>query len=264
MVSHKPPGPPHPAHWVLVVPPLFEDLNKSRRTLSLLGRTLAEQGLGCLLPDLYGTGDSEGDVSAATWDTWIADLTRTHAWLLQEGARRVDLLALRGGALLGWDWLAGATAEIPVFILWHPVINGRQAVQHLLRLHLAGGLLGREGSESVASLRAGLAQTGWIEIAGYRLSAELVASLEGSALGAPGPRRIGRVEWYQVVSAPGQVIPPSVDQCAQTWNEAGIPTGVRAIEGDTFWASQEIVEGTSLVAATVRSLLEAGTDDGRT
>lgn len=238
--------------WVLVIPPFFEELNKSRRTLRLLGDALSAQGLGCLLPDLYATGDSEGEPGEATWATWVNDLTCTRSWLLEHGATGVDLLALRGGALLAWDWLAATTQEVDRLILWQPILTGKQLVNHLIRLRLAAGLTSRGSADTAASLRERLTAEGSIEIAGYRLSAALLAGIERAALGAPAPRLVGRVDWYQVIPAPDQPLPPPALQCAESWSGTGLPTQVHAVEGDAFWSTQEIVEGTPLIAATIR------------
>lgn len=252
-----------PRRWVLVIPPFFEELNKSRRTLFLLGHALAARGVGCLLPDLFGTGDSEGESHDASWGTWVDDLTRTRAWLRDHSAARVDLLALRGGALLAWDWLAAMDQEVDRLFLWQPILSGKQLVHHLLRLRLAAALTGRGQGETAVGLRERLTQEGSIEIAGYRLSAALLADLETAALGAPGSRRLSRVDWYQVGSVPGQAAPPPALQCAESWSNAGLPTLVRAVDGDAFWSTQEIVEGTPLIAATIQDITATGIGLGR-
>ncbi|WP_295584009.1 hydrolase 2, exosortase A system-associated [uncultured Lamprocystis sp.] len=251
-VGMQPPEQPGPQHWMLVVPPLLEELNQSRRTLHLLGRALAARGIGCLLPDLYGTGDSEGAIGDASWDTWIADLNGVHAWLLRQGAMRVDLLALRGGALLTRDWLAAMPIRVPHLILWQPSISGAHLVQQLLRLRLAAGLL--HGSRTTAAaLRERMALDGWIEIAGYRLSATLIAACEGTSLEPPDAARVGTVDWFQLV-ATDQAIPPAVHRCADSWSAAGLQIGLHPIVGDTFWATPEIVESNRLIASTVSRL----------
>ena len=251
-VGVQPPEPAGTHHWVLVVPPLLDELNQSRRTLHLLGQALAAHGIGCLLPDLSGTGDSEGEIGDATWDTWIADLNGVHAWLLGQGAVRVDLLAVRGGALLTRDWLAATPISVPHLILWQPIISGAHLVQQLLRLRLAAGLL--HGSRTTAAaLRARMALDGWIEIAGYRLSAALMASIEGTALAPPDADRVGGVDWFQLVTT-DQSIPPAVHRCADSWSAAGLQIGVHPILGDTFWVTPEIVEANRLIAATVNRL----------
>ncbi len=252
-VGLQPPEQPGPHHWVLVIPPLLDELNQSRRTLHLLGQTLAARGIGCLLPDLYGTGDSEGDSGDATWDTWIADLNCVYGWLLGQGAVRVDLLALRGGALLTRDWLAAAPIRVPHLILWQPSISGAQLVQQWLRLRLAAGLI-RGSRATAAALRERMALDGWIEIAGYRLSAALMARLEGTSLTPPDADRVGMVDWFQLVSTPDQPLAPAVQRCTRAWSAAGLSLGVLPIVGDTFWATPAIVEAVTLIASTVSRL----------
>jgi hypothetical protein len=101
-------------------------------------------------------------------------------------------------------------------------------------------------------LRARLARDGWIEIAGYALPAGLLADLESRALADPDPgaRRLAGVDWYQTVAAPNQTLPPAALSQAASWSAAGLPTELVAVAGDAFWATQEIVEGRALVAAT--------------
>ena len=85
---------------VLVLPPFAEELNKSRRMLALAARALQGAGIDVLLIDLYGTGDSGGDFGDATLAIWRDDLRRGAAWLAERGVARLDVLAVRGGALL--------------------------------------------------------------------------------------------------------------------------------------------------------------------
>src|SRR3546814_4854209 len=47
-----------PRTTVLFVPPLFEEANRTRRTLVLAMRALAAQGFAALLPDLPGQNES--------------------------------------------------------------------------------------------------------------------------------------------------------------------------------------------------------------
>ena len=66
-------------HWpasaatraVIVLPPLAEEMNKARRLLWAVGQALAAHGIMTVIPDLYGTGDSEGDFADAAWDGWV-------------------------------------------------------------------------------------------------------------------------------------------------------------------------------------------------
>lgn len=251
-----------PIPWVLVVPPLLEELNKSRRTLALLGRALVREGIGCLLPDLFGTGDSGGELREATWERWHENLDRAHSWLLGRGAVRIDAVALRGGALLAWDWLGASGIALGRLGLWQPIPDGRLLVNQWLRLRLAGGLMGRGNDETAAGLRERLAVDGWLEIAGYTLPATLLGHLEGTRLGAPAGQRVAAVDWFAVIATPEQSLPPAAAECARRWSDAGIATAIRTVVGEPFWSTQEIVEGQALVAATARRFAGSEVADG--
>ena len=76
-------GPEGPA--VLFVPPLFEEMNRTRAFMAATMRALAAAGYGSILPDLPGTGES--------WDDWRQAVA---------GLGRVSFatVAVRGGCLL--------------------------------------------------------------------------------------------------------------------------------------------------------------------
>lgn len=254
VAGHRPDGANPPAHWVLLAPPLVEELNKSRRTLSLFGRSLAAAGMGFLMLDLFGTGDSEGDFRAATWHGWIQDLAFARRWLLDRGAVCVDLLAVRGGALLAWDYLA--EAEVDHLMLWQPVLNGRQLMAQLLRLRLAANIMGRGDGETATALRERLGREQWLEIAGYGFSADLVAGLERTEVGPLDGRRIGTLDWFQVQPGAEQPLPLPAQRAIAAWRAAGLAGETLRVEGDAFWTTQEICEGTALCETTIRRLLQ--------
>ncbi len=256
VAGHRPGPAELPAHWVLVVPPLGEELNKSRRTLGLLGQSLAGVGLGLVVVDLFGTGDSEGDFRAATWQGWVADIACARRWLLDQGARRVDLLAVRGGALLAWDYLAQAQAEAERLLLWQPIIGGHQLATQLLRLRLAAGALGKGEAETAASLRDQLAREHWLDIAGYRFSAGLFAGLEAARLTPLQGRRIGAIDWFQVQPGTDQALAPAAQSTLDAWRGAGLAVGLFLADDEPFWATQEICAGTALVQATTERLAQ--------
>jgi pimeloyl-ACP methyl ester carboxylesterase len=84
-------GPAGPA--ILFVPPLFEEMNRTRAFLAAVMRRLAERGLGTILPDLPGTGESVRELACASWQSW-----REAVAGLAEGA--IATVAVRGGCLL--------------------------------------------------------------------------------------------------------------------------------------------------------------------
>jgi pimeloyl-ACP methyl ester carboxylesterase len=79
---------------LLFLPPLFEEMNRTRALIAATMRALAEEGFGCWLPDLPGTGESERALAAISWEDWR----------VAAAAAAPDALAavvsVRGGALL--------------------------------------------------------------------------------------------------------------------------------------------------------------------
>lgn len=93
-----------PRATILFVPPLFEEANRTRRTLVLAMRALAADGFAALLPDLPGQNDSLvplEQVDLTTWQSALADIAATIDGPL-------IIASLRGGTLI--DHCAKATA----------------------------------------------------------------------------------------------------------------------------------------------------------
>ena len=97
---------------ILFAPPLFEEANRTRRTIVLAMRALADKGFAALLPDLPGQNESLVPLEAvdlARWQDSFADVAA--------GIEGPFLVAsLRGGALIdhraepaGWWRLAPVT-----------------------------------------------------------------------------------------------------------------------------------------------------------
>jgi pimeloyl-ACP methyl ester carboxylesterase len=80
---------------LLFLPPLFEEMNRTRALLAATMRALAAQGFECWLPDLPGTGESERALEEVSWQQWRDAATSAFA-----AAAAVASVSLRGGALL--------------------------------------------------------------------------------------------------------------------------------------------------------------------
>ena len=79
-IFHRPGGAEARAALIFLHP-FGEEMNKSRRMAALQARALAAAGYAVLQIDLHGCGDSSGDFSEASWDSWLADVSLAHAWL---------------------------------------------------------------------------------------------------------------------------------------------------------------------------------------
>lgn len=85
---------------ILFVPPLFEEMNRTRALLVATMRALAADGHCCWLPDLTGTGESLAPLSEATWDDWRHDVTNAAEHVTAAHGQTPLIAAIRGGCLL--------------------------------------------------------------------------------------------------------------------------------------------------------------------
>ena len=116
-----------PSRVLLIVPPFAEEMNKSRKMMSLLLDEIAAENTAGYLFDLFGTGDSAGDFREATWGIWRANLVSMIDFIAsQNGVEQISIVAIRTGALLVNSVLAEESAiadKIQSIHYWNPVFN---------------------------------------------------------------------------------------------------------------------------------------------
>jgi pimeloyl-ACP methyl ester carboxylesterase len=142
-------GRPH-APAILFVPPLFEEMNRTRALIVAVMSRLAKRGHCCWLVDLSGTGESERDLGEVAWRDWRHDVASAAA-AIAEKSKKPLIAALRSGALVddqaqarGWWRFAPQ--------------DGSAVARDMVRSGLAGG----------------------VEYAGYAPSDGLKAALEAA------------------------------------------------------------------------------------
>jgi hypothetical protein len=124
---------------ILLISPLFEEANRCRRLIAGVVRGLDAFGIGAVVPDLPGTGESLTDISDVRLVHWQDALKCACTALLAEG-KPVAIASFRGGALLdGIEGTAGAWRFAPE--------SGQRIVRDLRRTRLT--------SEADAALYAG-------------------------------------------------------------------------------------------------------------
>jgi hypothetical protein len=146
---------------LLILPPLFDEANKTRHLLAEVMRRLDGAGIDCFLPDLPGCNESLAPLETQTLTGW-----RDAAAAAGAHFRATHLLTVRAGALLapdlpGWRYAGMAGASVLRALIRARVIAAREA-----------GL-----DESSETLLAQGREQG-LELAGYRLGAALVRELE--------------------------------------------------------------------------------------
>jgi exosortase A-associated hydrolase 2 len=251
---HRPAGACRGA--ILYVHPFGDEMNKARRMAALQARALAAAGFGVLQLDLYGCGDSSGDLRDARWDGWKQDLAGASAWLHERLGRPVTLWGLRLGALLALDYARGAAQPVAGLLLWQPVLSGSTFLTQFLRLRVASDMLASEEGAGAGStaLRAALAAGETLEIGGYELAPALAAALD--ALDAETMAPACPVTWFEVVPQAGRQVPARSARLQAGWHARGIALTTHVVAGQPFWATQEISESAQLLDATVAALRE--------
>jgi hypothetical protein len=81
---------------LLVLPALFEEANRMRRFTASLMRALADRGIGTILPDLPGTGESLHEIGVVSFGDWQDAVTA----VAETASKPLRTISIRGGALL--------------------------------------------------------------------------------------------------------------------------------------------------------------------
>jgi hypothetical protein len=145
---------------IIIIQPLFEEANRCRRLLASMMRGLAANGIGSVLPDLPGTGESRTDISTISFSDWQAALSA-----VAETIQPVVIASLRGGALLdGGLATKGYWRCAPE--------TGARIVRDLKRTQLSGSAL----------------------YAGHAISDDFLAALEEASIPPSAPLRTLRLE----------------------------------------------------------------------
>jgi len=155
-------GRPH-APAILFVPPLFEEMNRTRALIAAVMRLVAAKGHCCWLPDLGGTGESETGLAQMNWEDWRHDVTSASKHVAGPG-RNPLIASFRGGALIDTE------ARSRGWWRFAPV-EGAALARDMARSALAGG----------------------VEWAGYAPNDGLKAALEAAKPGRVTPLRTVRL-----------------------------------------------------------------------
>lgn len=244
---------------VLALPPLFEEMNKSRRMAALFGRALAAAGWKVVRCDLHGCGDSGGELRDATWSTWLDELCDELA-AFDDGP--VWLWATRGGALLLPPLLSRLKDRPVDLLLWQPVTNGATHLNQFLRLHTAGKILGTAGARHEQTPGQRLKSGSNVEVGGYELSPGLASSIESARFDLANGFA-GRVVWCELTGAAATEggLPPAPSPGAARAIEAlrvrSIDVELECMDGPHFWLTQEIEECEALIERSIARMQAA-------
>jgi len=174
-------GRKHPRQ-ILIIPPFFEEMNRTRWLLLAAMRTLDEARIGTILPDLPGQNESLVLDSGISIGMWGAALERLAA---QSGVIIDMVAAFRSGALLD--------DAVDCARRWRmSPEDGPDLLRQLVRTRLAAD---REAGLSTSkALLMAQARHENIELAGVEMSPALIQELENARLPVHDEVRTVRLE----------------------------------------------------------------------
>lgn len=257
-VYYAPQGETHAGGDVLVVPAFAEEMNRCRAMVSIQARALARAGIGTLVLDPYGTGDSAGEFSEGTWESWRDDLRRGIEWLRRDGCGCRTLWGVRLGAVMAAQ-LAVADQGIDRLLLWQPVVDAKAFHTQFLRIRVAAEMERGGAIRTTEELRRMSSDGEVIEVSGYRIGPQLARDLDLARLPQPAELAAVRALWCEVLPAADSGVARNSVKCLESWREAGVHVELERVIGPSFWQLHERVVAPELVSATTRMMV-AGSD----
>jgi exosortase A-associated hydrolase 1/exosortase A-associated hydrolase 2 len=255
---YLPQGRPHALGDVLLAPAFGEEMNRCRSMVSMQARALAHVGIGTLVLDPYGTGDSAGEFSEATWSGWREDLVLGLQWLRACGNGCRTLWGIRLGALMAAE-LAAADQQIERLLFWQPVVEGKSFFTQFLRIRVAAELEQSDGIKTTEALRKMAAAGEIVEVSGYRLNPELAREIDMLSLPDPTRMRGRSVFWCEVVPAADSNVARASMKVVEAWQAVEMDVRFERVVGPSFWQVHEREVAPDLIDATTRLMSAAAT-----
>jgi hypothetical protein len=165
-------------HRLLIVPPLFAEMNRTRRLLAQTMRALDGHGIDAMLPDLPGTNESLQPFFGQSLHGWRTAMARA-----AQGFAATHVLAVRGGALIFPNALPGWVLE---------PLMGSAILRQMLRARVLSAREAGRHEDSAGLLELGRSEG--VMLAGYDLGPALIAGLESARPLDEGQREIRQAE----------------------------------------------------------------------
>jgi hypothetical protein len=155
--------------WILLVPPLFDEMNRARRMLADVMRFLDQQHVGSILPDLPGTNESRFPSEKVDLNVWREALT----CCLEQFGQPAAIAAFRGGCLI--DNIEKTTKT------WRLApVKGQNLLRTLMRTRIASDK--EEGKQTTLAGLTEQAQGQLLNLAGNQISQNLFSDLQSAQL----------------------------------------------------------------------------------
>lgn len=240
---------------VLCALPFNEEMNRCRSMVTLQAQALAQVGIGTLVVDLYGTGDSEGGYVDARWPLWQDNLAAGHAWLQAQPGGCVGLWGIRLGAILAAELHARLNDAALALLLWQPVPEGKVHLNQFMRVKIAAQMDRTDLPKlTTAAMRQEWEAGRSVEIVGYEIHPELASAIEAASLQAV-PLAAGTpVFWLEQSTGEGTELSAGSRKLLQHWPGPSATLTTTMFEGPPFWQVHERAVAPDAVARTTQWL----------
>ncbi len=203
---------------VLLIPPLFDEMNRMRRSLVQVMQRLDAAGVGCILPDLPGCNESlvpPETLSLARWSEALSEVGR-------QIAPPSLVASFRGGCLIAYDFTDAKSWQLSP-------VSGSALLRTLMRTEIAAAkTMGQSLSMAILEQHA---RDGLVCLAGNPIGADLFFQLQNAEPTQPANCRIARLSGD---SKPADCV----------------------LTGDPLWLRAEPGEDSVLVEAICADILE--------
>jgi hypothetical protein len=202
---------------ILIIPPLFDEMNRVRRMIVVAMRDLAARGVATFLPDLPGANDSLALMPEQDLECWRAAMV-----LAAEQVGASHIAAIRGGALID-DGLP----DLPHWRL--APAKGASLIKTMMRTRIAGD---KEAgvTTSMDDLMAE-ARGARVELSGYLLNLKMVEQLTAAE-----PVALPNVHTVNLGDGPDMITGSALWLRAEPQDDAAMSAAI-AVELDRWSAS---------------------------
>jgi len=226
-----------PAAGMVVCCPLQAELLRNYRREVLLARALAVEGIAVQRFHYRGSGHSEGETEAMTFDAMLEDaLDAGEQLAARTGVESVGFAGARFGGLVA---AAAAAATGAPLVLWEPVVRPDRYFDEILRFRLVREITGAGPAQTADDLLAEMGRTGSVDILGHTLERALYESARARALDSIVTTAIPSILLLQM--APGRSMRRPYETLAATWRTEGIDVTTEVIvDREAWWLSGDM------------------------
>lgn len=250
-VHHRPIDSAAVRGHILCVPPFNEEMNRCRSMVALQAQAFARLGVGTLMLDFLGTGDSAGNYVDARWNIWLENIRAGVNWLNKQPGGFRGFLGVRLGAILAAEVRHGLNSVDAALMLWQPVVDGKQHFTQFLRMRIAAQMERPHlPKETTNSMREQLAAGKSLEVSGYEIHPEFATALDVARLEPFVPKNKSSVLWLEQAAADATQAVPVSQKVIEAWRASGANIDVQFFEGPNFWQVAERAISESAIAAT--------------